>query len=89
VSLFGALCFAGWKVPRTEGFSVAMHQLGGWFSSVTTLWNALNALVATVLLLFKHLGTGVFIGCLAAIALAWAMCLGLGTFCVRLVLIRR
>ena len=89
VSLFGALCFAGWKVPRTEGFSLAMQQVGNWFSSVTAVWNALNALGATVLLLFNHLGTGVLLGCLAAMALAWAMCLGLGTFCVRLALMRR
>ena len=89
VSLFGVLCFAGWKVPRTAEFSLAMQQVGGWFSSVTAIWNALNSLAATLLLLFKQLGTGVLLGCLAAMALAWVMCLGLGTFCVRLALMRR
>ncbi len=88
-ALFGALCFAGWKLTHAQQLSIAMQQAGSWFSGITTLFNALNALGTTAVILFKHLGTGVLIGCLAAMALAWMMCLGLGTFCVRLALTRR
>jgi hypothetical protein len=69
--------------------SIISRQAAGWFSGLTTLWNALNALVGTLAQAVQQLGRGFLIGALAAVALAWAMCLGVGTACVRLAFARR
>jgi hypothetical protein len=37
----------------------------------------------------KQLGTGIIVAALVAVALGYAMCLGLGTVCVRLAFARR
>jgi len=89
LAVFGGLCFAGWKLPHTAAFAAAIHRIGGWFSGVTTLWNALNVLMGALVVTVKHLGTGFMIACLAALAFGYAMCVGLGTVYVRLGLARR
>lgn len=86
---FASLCLGVWKLPDTESYSVASRQAAGWLTGVTTIWNAFNALVATLAQAIQQLGRGFLIGGLAAVALAWAMCLGLGTACVRLAFARR
>jgi len=88
-SFFASLCFGVWKLPDTEGYMTASHQAAGWFSGLAALWKALNALVGTLAQAVQLLGRGFLIGALAAVAMAWAMCLGVGTACVRLVLARR
>ncbi len=89
VSFFASLCFGVWKLPDTEGYMTASRQAAGWFSGLTALWNALNALVGTLAQAVQQLGRGFLIGALAAVAMAWAMFLGVGTACVRLVFARR
>ena len=89
VLLFGALCFAGAEAPHTRGFSLVLAQVHGWLLNATALGNAVQALGETALITFRHLGTPILIGCLTAVGLAWAMCLGLGTYCVRLAMTRR
>ena len=89
VSFFASLCLGVWKLPDTESYMTASRQAAGWFSGLTTLWNALNALVGTLAQAVQQLGRGFLIGALAAVALAWAMCLGVGTACVRLALASR
>ena len=89
VSFFASLCLGVWKLPETEGYMTASRHAAGWLAGLTTLWNALNALVATFANIVQRLGQGFLIGALAAAALAWAMCLGLGTACVRLACARR
>jgi uncharacterized membrane protein len=89
VALVGALCFGLWKLPDTRGFLLVAHKVTGWFSLVSTLWAALNAVVAGVALAIKHLGTGFLLSLFAAGALVWVMCLGLGTVAVRLALSRK
>jgi hypothetical protein len=88
-SFFASLCVGVWRLPDTEGYMTASRQAAGWFAGLTTLWNALNALAGTLAHAVQQLGRGFLIGALAAVALAWAMCLGVGTACVRLVLARR
>jgi hypothetical protein len=89
LAVFGALCFAGWKLPHTTAFAAAMHSVSGWFSGAATLWHALNVLAGALVLTVKHFGTGFMIACLAAVALGYAMCVSLGTVYVRLGLARR
>jgi hypothetical protein len=88
-AFFASLCLGVWKLPDTESYSVASRHAAGWFTGLTTLWNALNALVATLAQAAQQLGRGFLIGGLAAVGLAWAMCLGVGTACVRLAFARR
>ncbi len=86
---FGSLCLGAWRLPDTEGYLAASRHAAGWFSGLVTLWNALLALLSTLARAFEQLGRGFLVGCLAAVALAWAMCLGMGTACLRLALARR
>jgi hypothetical protein len=85
----GALCMACWQLTRAAGFSVASQELAQTFSGVTALWNAVNALLGAVVLVAKHLGTTFIVGCGVALGLGYAICLALGTACVRLAYVRR
>jgi hypothetical protein len=89
VVFFGALCFGVWKLPHTEVATAGAAKVSGWFSVFVTLWNALNAVVGVLVLAIKQLGTGLLAAILGAIVLAWVMCLGVGTACVRLAWARR
>ena len=88
-AFFATLCLGVWKLPETESYVAATRHLAGWLSVLTTLCNALNALIGTLAQALQRLGQGLLLGCLAAVALAWALCLGLGTACLRLALARR
>jgi hypothetical protein len=81
---FGALCFGTWKLPHTELATAGATKVTGWFSGLASLWNALNAVVGVFVLAFKQLGTGLIAAIVGGIVLAWVMCIGLGTACVRL-----
>ena len=89
LSVFGALCFAGWKVSQAQSVLTAMHTMAGWFSGVSVVWNTLNALGGAVIVVAKHLGTGFIIACFVAAALGYGLFVGLGTFYVRLAFARR
>jgi hypothetical protein len=86
---FGALCFAGWEVSQVPSVLAAGHRIAAWFSGLNTVWNAVNALGGAAMVVAKYLGTGFIVGCLAAVGVGYALCLGLGTFYVRLALARR
>jgi hypothetical protein len=88
-AFFASLCLGVWRLPDTQSYLAATRDAAGWFSGLTTLWNALNALLSALTQAVQQLHRGILLGCLAAVALAWAMCLGLGTVCLRLVLARR
>jgi len=88
-AFFASLCLGVWKLPDTEGYVVAARQAAGWFSGLATLWHALIALVTSLAQAVNLLGQGFLLACFAAVALAWALCLGLGTACLRLALTRR
>lgn len=89
LGLFGGLCFASWKLMQADSLTASLHRLGGWFSAFGALWGAFTALLGAIVIVIKQLGTGFIIGCLVAIGLGYALCLGLGSFCVRLALARR
>jgi hypothetical protein len=85
----GALCVACWQLTRAAGFSAASQEVVQTFSGVTGLWNAVNALLGAVVIVAKHLGTAFIVGCGVALASGYAICLALGTACVRLAYVRR
>jgi hypothetical protein len=82
--LFGGLCYAGWKMSHADPIVLAMHRMGNWFSALNMIGNTLSVIVNSGVLALKKLGTGFMAACLFALALAYAMCLGLGTIYVRL-----
>jgi len=82
--LFGGLCFASWKVSQVEGFTAAMQRPLEWISGLSSMWHAFTVVLASIALAVKQLHTGVLIGLFAALALGYAMCLGIGTVYVRL-----
>ena len=88
-SLFGGLCIASWQLSRAAGMSATMQEIGGLFSGLATFWNIINVLLGSIVLVAKHLGTGFIITCVLIIALGYALCLGLGTACVRLAFVRK
>ena len=88
-AFFVSLCLGVWRLPETQSYLAATRPAADWFSGLTTLWNALNALLGALAQAVLQLHRGILLGCLTAVALAWAMCLGLGTVCLRLVLARR
>lgn len=85
----GTLCAACWQLTRAAGFTAASQEVAQTFSGISALWNALNVLLGAVVLVVKHLGTGFMIGCGLAMALGYAICIGLGTACVRLATARK
>ncbi|MEI6392180.1 MAG: hypothetical protein WCT12_13885 [Verrucomicrobiota bacterium] len=84
LAFFGGLCFAGWRLAQGEAFIGATHTVGGWLSGVSALGNALSVLRGALAYAVKQLGTGFIVAALVAVAVGYAVCLGLGTICVRL-----
>ena len=87
--MFGALCFASWRLTRAAGVTAALQEIGGLFSGLTTIWNIVNVLLSAIVLVARHLGTWFIIACLSIAAVAYAACLGLGTAWFRLAFARR
>ena len=88
VAMFGSLCFAAWQLTRAAGYANAMEELRQTFSGLSVIWNTIQVLFGAIVLIVKKLGSGFMIGCLAAMGLAYAMCVGLGTMFVRFVYAR-
>ena len=89
LALFGGLCFGGWRLAQGESFIGATHKLGQWLAGVSALGNTLSVLLGAVVLAVKQLGTGFLVAALMAVAVGYAVCLGLGTVCVRIAFARR
>ena len=87
--LFGGLCLAGQRLEHGEEFIGAAHRLGHWLSGVSALGKAVSVLLGAAVLAVKQIGAGCIVAALVAVALGYAMCLGLGTVCVRLAFARR
>jgi len=85
----GTLCAACWQLTRAAGFSAATQELAQTFSGISALWNAVNVVLGALVLVAKHFGTAFMVGCGLALAFGYAVCLGLGTACVRLAFARR
>ena len=89
LGLFCGLCFATWKFTHTEAFAAAMQRPIGWLSGLGAILHAVSVVLGSLVLAVKQLNTAVIIGCLVALGVGYAMCLGLGTVYLRLGLARR
>jgi hypothetical protein len=83
-AMFAGLCVGTWQLTQLPSVGDGIHQFGNWFAGAGRIFNVLNALASTALLVVKQMHTGVLIGCLAAGALGYALCLGLGAVYFRL-----
>jgi hypothetical protein len=89
LALFGVLCYAGWEFSQLPSFAVVERELTAVFSAVRSVWNIVSVLLTAVLLGIKHLGNWVIFGALAGVALAYAMCIGLGSVYLKIAFARR
>jgi len=89
LGLFGGLCFATWRFSHTEAFAAAIQRPMSWLSGLGAILHAVTVVLSGLMLAVKQLGTAVIIGCLVALGLGYAMCVGLGTVYLRLALSRR
>lgn len=89
LTMFGGLCVASWQLTKAAGVSAAAQEVADLFSGLATLWNIVNVLLGAVVVVFKHLGTVFIIACGLIVGIGYAVCVGLGTACVRLALARR
>ena len=89
VALFSGLCFGTWKLTHLESFAAAMQPVGSWLAGFGAIWHAMVALISALVLAVKQLGTGFLVAIFAALALGYALCVGLGTVYLRLGLARR
>ena len=84
LALFGGLCYAAGMLPHTPEYAAATHEANGLLSIFTMVWNTLSVVLGALVLALKRLGTVFMIGCLASLALGYAMCVGLGTVYLRI-----
>jgi hypothetical protein len=89
VSSFGGLCFASWMLMRASGVQLAVQEVAQAFSGVFALCNAFAAVLNGLVVALKQVHPAILFGCASAFALAWALCLGLGTVCVKLAWAKR
>ena len=87
--LFAGICFGFSELSHVARVSPAAQQAGEWFAWFGVLCKTAGVLADALVTAFRHLGTGVLIGCGLALLAAYAACVGLGTACVRLALPRR
>ena len=84
LGLFAGISFACWELTRTPGAADLRAHLTGTISAITSFWTTLTVLLNALLLSAKKLGSGFMLGCLLAMGLAYATCIGLGTAYFRL-----
>jgi hypothetical protein len=84
LAFFGALCFAGWRLPQFETVSAASRALGAACSAVGIVWKGLTLVLAALASAVLRLGPGLLVAWLVAAVLAYAACIALGTWYVRL-----
>lgn len=92
LALLGGLFVAlGWGVAQvapSAGAVADMREVNHWLSDAGAVWGAVEAVYGTAVLLLRHLGPWFLAGCLLLLVMANALCMGLGTMCVRLAFTR-
>jgi hypothetical protein len=89
VALFAGICFGVWEASHTATFGLAIHKVGGWFSGLSALYTALNALAGAVVAIIKQINSTVLMALLCAAGLGYALFLALGTVYFRLAFAKR
>ena len=66
-----------------------MQRPMSWLSGLGAILHAVSVVLGGLVLAVKQLNTAVILGCLVALTIGYAMCVGLGTIYLRLALSRR
>jgi len=74
---------------HAPAWASAGQQIAGWWGYANAIWQAGDAVIGAGVLALRSLGGPVVFGCVAAVALGYALCVALGTACVRLAFARR
>jgi len=89
LAMFGGLCFTVWEFSHAVSVTATAQKLGGALSILAMIWNTLGVLANAAEQAVGHLGTGFILTILAAVLLAYAACIVLGSACYRLAYARR
>ena len=82
--LFGGLCWAGWHLCRSETGTVVGNELAKWLAAASALGRSLNLVGGLLVESVKNLKPAFLLGCLAAMAMAYGILVGLVTGYLRL-----
>ncbi len=80
---FGGLCFGTWGLTHAV---TTMEQSSSWLADAQALWRTVGVLGNIAGTFTDRLGTGVIVTGLALLFASGAVCIGLGSACVRLAL---
>jgi hypothetical protein len=89
LALFGTLCFGSWRFFQSETVAATTGKVGGILSVFDLVLRTLGALRDAGLQVIQHVGSGYVIGFALVVLTAYALCLALGTACVRFAYVRR
>jgi hypothetical protein len=89
LALIGGICFGVWEASHSSTFGSAVQKVGGWFSSLSAIYTALNALAGALVAMIKQVNSTILIAFLCAAGLGYALFLGLGTMYFRLAFAKR
>src|SRR6266481_5203723 len=89
LALIGGICFGVWDVSHTATFGSAVHKVGGWFSGLSAIYTALNALAGAIVAMIKQVNSTILMALLCAAGLGYALFLALGTMYVRVAFAKR
>lgn len=86
---FTGLCLFATGLSQSEAFELVRHKLAGAFSLVELAGRTLNVLRDAVAAVISHVGTGFVLALAAVVFAAYAVCVALGSACLRFAFIRR
>lgn len=89
LAMFGGLCFAGWKASHASSVTAATEKVSAAFALVSLAGNTLSALGNSATQVMRHLGMGFFVAAGVVMLLAYAACVGFGSFYLRFAFARR
>jgi len=89
LAVFASLCFGAVQLGHQDPGSAIARQFQSSFAWANPIVNTVGAIGSALVVVAKKLGTGFYIGCIAALALSYGLCMGVGTVYFRMGLARR
>jgi len=89
LALFGTLCFGGWRFSQSEAVVATAGKASGVLSVFELMFRILGVLRDAGVQVIQHIGSGYLIGFAVMALMAYAVCLALGSACVRFAYARR
>lgn len=89
LALFSTICVGGWRLFQSEAVVETSAKVGGVLSVFELLFRTLGVLRDAGLQVIQHVGSGYVMGFAVMVLMAYAVCLALGSACVRFAFARR